>query len=524
VNSSAAQATRRTTRAMRKARRRHYLAEGDWVDSLYKAYITVLVAALALFYLSIAAGGAKADSATIADVAARGAGGLGLLLAVLVAMGLRSGSRGGPLAPEPADVVHLLLAPVPRGVVLRDAAYRQMRGVVLFPTIAGAVAGSIAASSLRGSRAEWMLAGAAFGVLGALAVWAAALVAAGTRATTRVANLVGLLLVAWSVVDVVTKSTTSPTAQVGRVALLPLTTSWLALFGVVLVIGTVTAGLALIGGASLEQLRRRAHLVSEIRFAATLQDMRSVIVMHRELAEDLPRSRPWWRARRTHGRWVGPAWGRDWRGIARWPLTRFTRGLVLAVAAGIAAGVAWNGSGAFVIVAGLAVFVMAMDAVEGLAQETDHPTLPAQYPLPWGDLILAHLVAPAVLLTVFGAVTAAVAWVIAGGTAILPVVAILVLPVAAAGTFGAAVTVVVGAPPPTLFLDFGFPEFAMLFLILRQVIGPALVIAGFVPLLSAADASGHQSVAGVAASGVIVPAFLAVAAGVWLRSRKAVHA
>jgi hypothetical protein len=529
VNSSAARAaresTRTTTRALRKARRRHYLAEGDWVDSLYKAYVTVLVAALALFYLSIAAGGAKADGATITEVAARGAGGLGLLLAVLVALGLRSGSRGGPLAPEPADVVHLLLAPVPRGVVLRDAAYRQARGVVLFPTIAGAVAGSIAASSLRGARAEWMLAGAAFGALGALAVWAAALVAAGARATPRVANLVGAVLVAWSVADVITRSTTSPTGQVGRIALLPLTTSWLALLGVVLVVGTVVAGLALIGGASLEQLRRRAHLVSEIRFAATLQDMRSVIVMHRELAQDLPRSRPWWRARHGRGSWVGPAWARDWRGIARWPLTRFTRGLVLAVAAGIAAGIAWNGSGAFVIVAGLAVFVMGIDAVEGLAQETDHPTLPAQYPLPWGDLVLAHLVAPAALLTLFGVATGLTAWLVVGGTAVLPVVAILVLPVAAAGTVGAAVTVVVGAPPPTLFLDLGFPEFAMLFLILRQVIGPALVILGFLPLLSAMNATDqHQSVAGVAASGVIVPAFLVVAAGIWLRSRKAVHA
>jgi hypothetical protein len=507
---------------MRKARRRHYLAEGDWVDSLYKAYITVLVAALALFYLSVAAGAAQADSATIADIATRGASGLGLLVAVLVAMGLRSGSRGGPLAPEPADVMHLLLAPVPRAVVLRDAAYRQLRGVVLVPTIAGAVAGSVAASSLHGSRAEWMLAGAAFGALSALAVWGAALVASGTRTSARVANAIGAALVVWSVGDVVTEHATSPTAQLGRIALLPLTSSWLAVLGPVLAVAVVVIGLAVIGGASLEQLRRRAHLVGEIRFAATLQDVRSVIVMHRELAQDLPRSRPWWRV--GNGRRFGPAWTRDWRGIARWPVTRFVRVLGLAVVAGITAAAAWKGSGAFVIAAGIAAFVMGIESVEGLAQETDHPTLPEQYPVPWNDLAIAHLAAPAAFLTIFGIVTAVVTWLVAGTTAVLPVAAIELVPVALASAAGAALSVMIGAPPPTLFLDVGFPEFTTLWLIIRQVIGPIVAISGFVPMLFAANAQDNgQAVASPAVVGVLVPAFLVVTAGTWVRSRKAVH-
>ena len=110
---------RATSRALRRSRRRHYLSEGDWVDSLYKAYITAIIAGLALFYLTIALGSATVGADTLATIQDRGAGVIGLGIAIVVALGLRSGARGGPLAPEPADVMYLLLAPVSRASVLR---------------------------------------------------------------------------------------------------------------------------------------------------------------------------------------------------------------------------------------------------------------------------------------------------------------------------------------------------------------------------------------------------------------------
>ncbi len=169
-----------TLRELRRSRRRHYLREGDWVDSLYKAYIVGILAALGLFYGSVALG-ADFDAAALHDVEQHGAAVLGLAVAVLVLLGLRSGAHGGPLAPESADVSFLLLAPIPRTEVLRPLAVRQLRGVVLVPAVGGAVAGSIASSPLGGERVEWLLAGAAFGVLASLAVWGSALVASGVR-------------------------------------------------------------------------------------------------------------------------------------------------------------------------------------------------------------------------------------------------------------------------------------------------------------------------------------------------------
>ena len=508
-----------TLRSLRQARRRHYVREGDWVDTLYKAYVVGILAAVGLFYGTVALG-ADFDAAALHDVEQHGAAVLGLAVAVLVLLGLRSGAHGGPLAPEAADVSYLLLAPVPRAEVLRPLAARQLRGVVLVPAVGGAVAGSIASTPLGGERVEWLVAGAAFGVLASLAVWGSALVASGVRLQARDANLVGAVIVVWAAVDVVTGHATSPSAQIGRVALLPLTWSTAALVGMVLPLVLATVGLARVGHTSLEQLRERARLVGELRFAATLQDMRSVIVLHRELAQELPRTTPWWRSHANRG---SPAWQRDWRGLARWPLSRVARAVAFAVVVALAGVGLWHGVDALVLLAGIALFLLGVDAVEGLAQETDHPERPEQYPVLWGDLVLSHLLAPAVVLFAFAVAAALAIGAITGSLDALALAAITIVPATLAGVAGAGLSVVMGAPPPTLYLDFGFPELTTLWLVLRQVLGPLLVIAAFVPLAVGDNAwADGRAAAGTTLTFAFVPLVLAVAAALWMRARTAV--
>jgi hypothetical protein len=512
--------TQGTLRSLRQARRRHYLREGDWVDSLYKAYVVGILAALGLFYGSVALS-ADFDAAALHDVERHGAALLGLAVAVLVLLGLRSGAHGGPLAPESADITFLLLAPVARTEVLRPLAVRQLRGVVLVPAVGGAVAGSIASRPLGGDRIEWLLAGAAFGVLASLAVWGSALVASSVRLRARDANVVGAAVVVWAAIDVAAGYASSPTAQLGRVALLPLTWSALAIVGVVLPLVLVGVGLARVGHTSLEQLRDRARLVGELRFAATLQDMRSVIVLHRELAQELPRTTPWWHARGSRG---GPAWQRDWRGLARWPMSRVARAVAFGVVVALAGVGLWHGVDALVLLAGLALFLLGVDAVEGLAQETDHPERSEQYPVVWGELVLSHLLAPAVVLFGFAVAAALAIGAVTGSVDALAVAAITVVPATLAGVAGAGLSVVMGAPPPTLYLDFGFPELTTLWLVLRQVLGPLLVIAAFVPLAVGDNAYGDASASalGTTLTFAFVPLVLAVLAAVWMRSRTAV--
>ena len=284
----------------------------------------------------------------------------------------------------------------------------------------------------------------------------------------RDANLIGGVLIVWATIDVVGEYASSPTAQIGRVALLPLTSSVFAVVGGLLALALVGVGLIRLGHTSLEPLRHRASLIGELRFAATLQDMRSVIVLHRELAQELPRSRPWWQRHSDRG---GPCWQRDWRGLARWPISRIVRTVVLAVVVALAAAGLWHGIDAFVLLAGVVVFLIGVDAVEGLAQETDHAERPEQYPIVWGELVVAHLLAPAVILFALVTVAMLAAAALTGNVTDLVVGVITVVPAALAGVVAAGLSVVIGAPPPTLYLDIGFPEFTTLWLVLRQLLG-----------------------------------------------------
>ena len=107
---------------LRRTRRRQRVAAIHWVDALYQVYITGIVSVVVIVLASGAVGDGKLDDAALADVKLHGPGALGLLIALAVFAGLRSGSRGGPLALERPDVRHVLLSPVDRGVALRGPA------------------------------------------------------------------------------------------------------------------------------------------------------------------------------------------------------------------------------------------------------------------------------------------------------------------------------------------------------------------------------------------------------------------
>src|SRR3954463_11412341 len=118
----AADVARPVLRELRAARRRHYLRQLDWVDALYKAYLTAIAAGAATVFVSGALGGQHASASPVATIPARGPAGRGRAGALLVAAGLRAGARGGPLALQPPDVHQILLAPVDRRLPLPRAA------------------------------------------------------------------------------------------------------------------------------------------------------------------------------------------------------------------------------------------------------------------------------------------------------------------------------------------------------------------------------------------------------------------
>src|SRR5262249_57291981 len=103
--------------------------------------------------------------------------------------------------------------------------------------------------------------------------------------------------------------------------------------GIVGVLVILAIGLRSIGGVSVEYAERRTARVGQLRFAVTVQDLRTVIVLRRQLAQDRPRVKPWVRLRRVGKRL--PVWRRDWEGVLRFPAARIGRLILLAAAAGL---------------------------------------------------------------------------------------------------------------------------------------------------------------------------------------------
>jgi hypothetical protein len=384
--------------------------------------------------------------------------------------------------------------------------------------VVGLVAGTIAFRRLPGSVAAWLAVGIGIGMLVGLAAWGAALVASGTRLHMRAATAIGAVLVAWAAYDAATSSTTSPATQLGRVALWPIEWSAAGFIGIGSALGVVAVGLTVVGGVSIERAQRRAGLVGELRFAATIQDVRTVMVLHRQLAQEQPRRVPW-RTVGATGRRLHGCWRRDWQGFARWPASRVLRGFALGVLAGLSLAGAWRGATFLVVAAAAAFFIAALDANNGLGEEVDHVERPAGYPVPWGTVILSHLPAPAVTLSIVGLASLVTFAACTTSVTALGVGAVSLVGAVVVGTVGSAAMVVLGAPSVDGAFALGFPEFAALFVAARQLFPGGLVAVAFLPVAL----EGHGGVEnGTSATvptllGIVV---VSVGIGFWLRSRE----
>ena len=390
---------------LRKARKERRVEKVDLFEALYRAYLTGVVAVILAFVLSGLVGDSKASRAGVADVGVHGPAILGLVLAFVVATGLRSGGRGGPIALEPADVRYVLLAPIERSVALRSPARRQIRFAAFSGSVAGGLAGIAAHQRLPGNPAEWLVCGGLAGAATAVLATGAAMAVAGRRLSRLAADGIALLVLAWAGLDIGLKVTTSPTTALGRLALLPVHIDPFAALGPVVAIVMAILGLGLVAGISLEAAERRSRLVGQLRFAATLQDVRTVLVLRRQLAQEQPRSRPWIRlgpGGRGAAGLKSAALRRGAQGILRWPRGRLTRMVALSIAVGLCLCGVWGGNSLLLVPAGLALYLCALDAVEPLAQESDHPDRSTAYPLPPGALRLPLLAAPVLLVVVVG--------------------------------------------------------------------------------------------------------------------------
>ncbi|MEY3340501.1 MAG: hypothetical protein RLZZ269_412 [Actinomycetota bacterium] len=508
---------------LRRTRQRRRLAEVEWFEALYRVYLAAFMYGGGMLFVSDLVAGEPASSTFVIDVERFGPGWLGLAAVLAVAFGLRSGSRGGPLALEEADVRHALLAPIDRARALRRPAVQRMRTIVFASTAVGAFAGQLAGRRFPGSEVAWAAGGALWGLgVGALFI-ATAFIAHAIRVRQSLSTAIGFGLVAWQAVTAPT-TVIGPADSIGGLALWGERTRPLELIGLAVPLLLLVVGLAMIGRQSLEALSRRSALVTQLRFAVTMQDLRTVMLLRRQLAHEQSRRRPWLRLRRT-GR--GSAeWRRTLHGIVRYPLTRVIRIAMLSATGGAAAAAVIEGSTPLVVASGLLGFIVGLELLEPLAQEIDHgertDSLPVERGASYLKLTFASVAAGVPCAIVF----ATTASILAPDHVVIVLTA--AVPAVLAGLAGAAVNIVSGAPDPltsTAQNNLMPPEVAGTVSVLKAIWPVALATVGQIPFAFAGHAieNGRGPEAAALRASIAVVLMVGVVAA-WIHRRDAISA
>jgi hypothetical protein len=213
---------------------------------------------------------------------------------------------------------------------------------------------------------------------------------------------------------------------------------------------------------------------------------------------------------------------RSLQSLSRWPAGRLGRQLVLAAAAGLLCRAAWAGTRTLIVPAGLCAYLAALDAIEPLAQQLDHPDREESTPRPVGAIRLLLLIVPMVALTLLGVVgiLAAVAAGAPAGTAF----AVGVPAAIATGVLACAGAAVATIKGPDLPEDAAMltPEIAGTKAIFRMGYPPLCGVLGMVPVLVGQAAAKRGVAPGGPAAQILVPLVGVVGALTlaWVRFRQ----
>lgn len=465
-------AARDTLKDLRRTRQKRRLGDTDWYDIAYRVYLFGLVGLTLVVWLSDAVDGAIGDNVDSADLLARGPAIIGMLVVAAFALGLRSGADGGPVAIEIADIRHVLLGPIARRTVLLRPVAQRLRAAAFALGLGGAVLGQLIATEVEGSRTAWAVSCGVFGAIVGVTFVATAVLAHTMRLPRWGATIIASVALAWQAAvawGIWNDSTTGlarvgPGNLAGRLALWGISQRPIDVIAIVAALAMTAAALAMCGRLRIEALARRGDLVSQLRFAATVQDLRTVVQLRRQLRSEVLRTRPWGqrrtlarpapsadttaRARPKKGSKETPSptivWSRDSRSLRRLPVARMVRIALLAAIGGVGAALTISSSPLFALLLLGALFVGGLESLEPLSQEIDRPDITDGFPIERGWIYANHLVASAVLLVFVAVIGAAVAFAIDPDLG--PLTFVVAIPVMWAGAMGPVVVTVLDAP------------------------------------------------------------------------------
>lgn len=510
---------------IRRARRTQHRQRMGIFDAVYRAYVTILGGGVGIYYLVNLVAGPPVGSSGTAWLQAHGPGLIGLVGAVAGAVALGTAWRGGPVSLQPADVYLVTTAGIPTSAVVRRPALVVLRTHAVRSATLGAIVGYAGAERLGGAPVRWLVAGGVAGALMAAAAVGMGLAGAGRRIGRRAAGAIGGGAVGWSGLDAARGTVTSPISALGQVALAPWGVRWDMAVGIAFALGAAAWGIASIGGLSIEAAARRSELVSALRFSVNVRDLRAISLLRRELGHEGARRQPWLtlpnRAlpKRKHSSPErGAVQRRDVRGLLRWPAARLVRLAALGALAGVCAVAAWAFLPPLFALSGVAMWLVALDAVEGLGQEVDHRERMAVLGYPAGWIYLRHLVVPVFVVAGAGSVAVAAAVGVGGGRMAGMVGAITLLPAASAAVAGAAWSVL---REPVYGVDLVLPPEAIgVQLLLRELLPPAIAVSGLVPAIEARSAAMRGGLAPDAAiNAALLVMIVPIAVFGWIQSK-----
>jgi hypothetical protein len=513
-------------RSLRRTRQRHRLGDLDWFEAAYRVYLVGGFGGGGVLWLSSSIKDTAVAASTEASVLQHGPAVLGLLAALALMAGLRGGAQGGPIALEAADVVHVMLAPIDRRRALMRPAGQRLRSAMFSGAVAGGVVGQLAGRRLPGSLVAWAAGGALFGVTVAGLWVGVALLAHTLRLPRWLATLLGLGAVAWQGAAIAWR-VPAPGNVIGSLGLWGWRQHPVDLVPSALAVVAVVAGFTLLRRISLDALARRSALVAQLRFAVTMQDLRTVILLRRQLNQEHPRRRPYVRvpaAKVGHHGFTSSVWRRGWHGLLRFPIPRVVRMAALAAGMGVLQAAVVRGTTPAFVGTALLGFVLGLEVMEPLSQEVDQSDRADALPHERGEIMARHLIAPAVALVPF-AVVAATACVLALGAnsaAIVPA-AIMALPTVLGAAAGGVVSIVRDAPDPSSSVNtqtFIPPEMAGFTTTLR-LIWPILVstLTTCTVLLPRAALRKGQSATAASVRGALGVLLVVALVAYWVRIR-----
>lgn len=515
-------------KALRRTRQLHRLGNLDWFEAAYRAYLLGIFGGGGVLWISSSIKDEAVSSDVAADVLRHGPAVLGLFVALAFLAGIRGGAQGGPVALEGADVAHVMLAPIDRRRALMRPSVQRLRSALFMGVAFGAIVGQLAARRLPGSLVAWAAAGALYGAT-LMAVWVgAALLAHTLRVPRWLATLLGLGALAWQFAAVAWH-VPGPFTSFGSLALWGWRQQTTDLVAVALTLIGVVVGFVLLGRLSLDALARRSALVAQLRFAVTMQDLRTVILLRRQLNQEHARRRPYVRlpVAKSGSGFTGTVWRRGWHGLLRFPVSRLLRMAAIAGAMGVLQASVVRGTTPAFLGTALLGFMLGLEVMEPLSQEVDQADRADALPVERGELMARHLAAPMVALLPFAVIAGVAAVITLGGNsdAIVPV-AVLAIPTVIGAAMGGVVSIVRDAPNPASNSQQAFmpPEMAGFTTAIRLA-WPIVVstITTVTVLLPRAAWRGGESATGAAIRSAVGVALVIAFIIYWVKVRDRVH-